>query len=369
VIFRLILLFSPANTHDGRTGKDANTILAAIHTFDVTLGCDAATFQPCSDKALANLKAVVDSFRWYNINRGIPQGTAVAVGRYAEDVYYNGNPWYLNTLAVAEQLYDALYTWDQQGSLTVTQTSLAFFRDLVPGISAGTYNAGSSTYKTVFNAVSAYAEGFVDVVATYVPEDGSMAEQYHKDSGAPLGASDLTWSYASFLTATSRRAGIVPRPWANETTISIPSTCQRTTAAGSYTRATKTTFPQSQTPIGGVPAPTTTQEPCATPTAVDVTFEVHARTQFGQTIKIVGDARELGAWDTSKAVTLSPSQYTDTNPVWKGTIKLQPGQDVKYKYINVNQDGSLTWEVDPNRQYVVPRACRKSMIKKDAWRS
>lgn len=39
-----------ANTGGGRSGKDANTVLASIHTFDKAAGCDAATFQPCSDK-------------------------------------------------------------------------------------------------------------------------------------------------------------------------------------------------------------------------------------------------------------------------------------------------------------------------------
>jgi hypothetical protein len=55
-------------------------------------GCDATTFQPCSDKALSNLKVYVDSFRSiYPLNSGISATSAVAVGRYPEDVYYNGN--------------------------------------------------------------------------------------------------------------------------------------------------------------------------------------------------------------------------------------------------------------------------------------
>lgn len=81
------------NVNTGRAERDANVILGSIHTFDPTLGCDAATFQPCSDRALISHKAIVDSFRSiYNINSAIPSGSAVAVGRYAEDVYYNGNP-------------------------------------------------------------------------------------------------------------------------------------------------------------------------------------------------------------------------------------------------------------------------------------
>lgn len=91
------------NEDNGRTRKDANTLLGSIHTFDPTAGCDDTTFQPCSPRALANHKVVTDSFRSiYKINAGIPEGKAVAVGRYAEDVYQGkaiidrnefANPW------------------------------------------------------------------------------------------------------------------------------------------------------------------------------------------------------------------------------------------------------------------------------------
>lgn len=74
-----------SNTGGGRSGKDANSILASIHLFDPAVGCNANTYQPCSDKALANHKVVTDSFRSiYSINSGISQGTGVAVGRYPE---------------------------------------------------------------------------------------------------------------------------------------------------------------------------------------------------------------------------------------------------------------------------------------------
>ncbi|KAJ3536836.1 hypothetical protein NM688_g6784 [Phlebia brevispora] len=109
-----------ANTGGGRSGIDANTVLTSIHTFDPSAGCDATTFQPCSDKALANLKVYVDSFRSiYSVNSGIASNAAVATGRYPEDVYMGGNPWYLATMAAAEQLYDALSVWGSQGSLTL----------------------------------------------------------------------------------------------------------------------------------------------------------------------------------------------------------------------------------------------------------
>lgn len=86
-------ILANTNVDNGRTQRDANVILGSIHSFDPALGCDSATFQPCSDRALISHKVVVDAFRsLYTINSAIPDGSAVAVGRYPEDVYYTGNP-------------------------------------------------------------------------------------------------------------------------------------------------------------------------------------------------------------------------------------------------------------------------------------
>ncbi|KAH8899510.1 glycoside hydrolase family 15 protein [Thozetella sp. PMI_491] len=365
----------------GRSGKDANTLLGSISTFDPSVGCDAVTFQPCSDKALANHKVVTDAFRSiYSINSGIPQGTAVAVGRYPEDSYYNGNPWYLNTLAAAEQLYDALYVWKQQGSITITSVSLAFFKDLVSSAAVGTYASGSSTYTTLFNAVQTYADGYVNVVSKYTPSSGALAEQYARADGTPLSAADLTWSYAAFLTAAARRAGTVPSSWNAAGGQSLPGSCFATSIGGSYSSATATSFPPSQTPISGVPPTTTTatgtktssstsSAGCATATSVAVTFNELVTTVFGQTIKIVGDIPALGSWDTNSAIALSASQYTSSNPLWSVTIQLPAGQVIQYKYINVQTDNSVRWEADPNHTYTVPKSCATAVTKSDNWQS
>jgi len=84
-------IVSNMNIDAARSGKDVNSILSSLQTFDPNAGCDEATFQPCSERMLANHKAVTDSFRAvYGVNNGVDAGAAVAVGRYAEDVYYNG---------------------------------------------------------------------------------------------------------------------------------------------------------------------------------------------------------------------------------------------------------------------------------------
>ena len=379
-------IISNINGGSNRNGKDANSILTSIHNFDASLGCDANTFQPCSDRALSNHKVVTDSFRSiYSINSGIAQGSAVAVGRYPEDSYYNGNPWYLNTFAAAEQLYDALYVWKSQGSITVTSTSLAFFRDFVSSINTGTYASGSTTYNSIISAVTTYADGYINIGATYARSNGSLAEQFSKSDGSPLSARDLTWSYASILSAAQRRRSVVQAAWANSAAISVPSNCYATSIQGSYTSATATSFPASQTPTTGVPTGTvsssttratgssstssTTSTACAAATSVAVTFNELVTTQYGQTIKIVGDIAALGGWDTSKAIALSADQYTSSNPLWRVTINLAAGQVIQYKYINVASSGAVTWEKDPNHTYTVPASCATAVTKSDSWQS
>ncbi|KAI1111228.1 family 15 glycosyl hydrolase [Nemania sp. NC0429] len=365
------------NVNNGRSAKDANVILSSIQNFDPSLGCDAATFQPCSDRALASHKILVDSFRSiYNVNVGLPANAAIGVGRYPEDVYYNGNPWYLNTLAAAEQLYDALYVWQTKRSITVTSTSLAFFKALVPSVTAGTYASTSSTYTSIYNAVFLYADGFVDKVSQYAFSNGSLSEQYDRNSGVPISARDLTWSYASFLTAVARRAGVVPAGWANPAATSVPGSCAATSKVGTYSTVAVTGFPAGQT---AKPTSTTsstfstptltvtrpTPSPCSA-TAVAVAFTVRKVTNIGQTVKIVGSVDKLGNWDTGKAIALSASSYTSSNPIWTGTVSLSSGQVVQYKYIVVNSDGSVVWEADPNRSYSAP-LCAASATESDTW--
>lgn len=73
---------------------DSGTTVGIIHGFDYKAGCDATTFQPCSDRALAHHYQWVNVFRTiYPLNTGKNAGEAVALGRYAPDAYYNGNPW------------------------------------------------------------------------------------------------------------------------------------------------------------------------------------------------------------------------------------------------------------------------------------
>ncbi|ORX92788.1 glycoside hydrolase family 15 protein [Clohesyomyces aquaticus] len=347
-------VISNINTNNGRSGKDANSLLGSIHTFDPNARCDDITFQPCSPRMLANHKVVTDSFRSiYGVNSGIAAGSAAAVGRYPEDVYYNGNPWYLCTLSAAEQLYSALYQFNKIGSIDITSTSLAFWKAIYPSAATGTYTSSSSTFTALTSALKSYADGYVAIIQKYTPSTGALAEQFDKSSGAPLSAVDLTWSYASFLTMNSARNNVVPTSWGAATANTVPGSCLASSATGSYSAA---------------PAPSFPVFPCTTASTVSVTFNVLVNTSPGQNIFVVGSIPSMGTWDTSKAVPLSASMYTSNAPVWYGSVNLGAGTSFSYKFIRKNSDGSVVWESDPNRSWTVPNSCRTAARLVDTWR-
>ncbi|KAF2788438.1 carbohydrate-binding module family 20 protein [Melanomma pulvis-pyrius CBS 109.77] len=345
---------SNINTNTGRTGKDANFCLASIHTFDPDAGCDDATFQPCSPRMLASHKALTDSFRSvYGVNSGTGQGSAVAVGRYPEDVYFNGNPWYLTTLCAAEQLYSALYQINQVGSISITSTSLPFWQAIYPSAATGTFVSSISTFTSLTSALKSYADGFVAIVQKYTPSSGALAEQFDKSSGAPLSAVDLTWSYASFLTMATARNNAVSASWGAGSANNVPSICSTSSATGTYSAATNTNWPVF---------------PCTTAASVLFAFNILATTSVGQNVFVVGSISELGSWDPSKAVQLRADLYTQSTPLWYGSVKLGAGTRFEYKYVRKEADGSVVWESDPNRVYTVPSSCRAGASVGDVWR-
>lgn len=75
----------------GRSGYGAAPMTVSILNFDPTLGCDPKTFQPCSDRALSNLKVVGDKFtEIYPVNQKLPSDQFPYVGFFLEDQLYGG---------------------------------------------------------------------------------------------------------------------------------------------------------------------------------------------------------------------------------------------------------------------------------------
>jgi glucoamylase len=76
----------------GRSGIGAVPLTVSILNFDPKLGCDPATFQPCSDRALSTLKVVGDAFKEiYPINKKLPPNQSPYFGFFLEDKLYGGH--------------------------------------------------------------------------------------------------------------------------------------------------------------------------------------------------------------------------------------------------------------------------------------
>lgn len=310
------------NVNNGRSGLDVSTILASVHTFSPDLGCDEATYQPCSSRALANHKSVVDSFRdLYHINTGISANAAVAIGRYPEDNYYNGNPWYLTTLAAAEQLYSALNVWKRVDQINVTETSFDFFQALLPNVSIGSYSSDSVIFGTLMSSVRAYADGFMNVVRDFIPPIGPMHEQFSKNDGMSVSAAGLTWSDVSFLTAELRRRESIPINWGN--TLSLlanENNCDNMVLTGP-------------------------------PDTIFGNFNLNTSVSHVSTIQafLLGSLEELGKWETRKAIKMVVK--SKGSPIWTAKVALPSIISFDYRYVLQLEDGSLVWEKGFDRGY------------------
>ncbi|KAG9241566.1 1, 4-alpha-D-glucan glucohydrolase [Calycina marina] len=331
---------SNINVNDGRTGLDGNSILGSIANFDINALCDSPTFQPCNSRSLANFKVLIDTFRaTYAINSDIPVGQGVAVGRYAEDVYQGGNPWYLITTAAAEFLYDAVAQWKARHNLLVDATSLAFFQDLYPTITIRKYNSASgnanSSFAQIMDAVTAYADSFVAIVEKYTPADGALAEQFDRNTGVALSAVDLTWSYAAFVTMALRRSGGYPASWGTRNIALELATCSASSTPGVYV------------PAVAAGAPNVTA-PCS----IAVNFNVDATTYYGENIYVVGSDLVLGEGDVDNSFPLGAGNY----PIWSATAYLTAGATVTYQYAR-QEDCGHPWILESGTRSLTLPAC------------
>lgn len=139
--------------------------------------------------------------------------------RYPEDIYTGvgtaengGNPWFLCTAAMAELLYSAIIEYRTAGSINVTSISLPFFNYYTPAakVAAGkTYEASSAQFMSVIAGLEGWADAYMRRIKYHMPGGGHLPEEFNRQTGFAQGATDLTWSYASLLTAAFARAQVI----------------------------------------------------------------------------------------------------------------------------------------------------------------
>lgn len=338
---------------NGRIGVDANTILSPIAVFDPAASCESPTLQPCHPRSLANFKVFVDTFRnstLYPINDGIPGGQGIALGRYPEDIYYDGNPWYLITVGAAEFLYDVVVSWTKSRVITIDETSLPFFKEIYPHAKKGRLGCGDRAYAEIRDRVRSYADSFVAVAQEYTPANGMLAEQFLKSSPfTPISAANLTWSFAAFVSMTHRRDGHLPNSWIPKSGPHQPVVLEECKPGGAVQGA--------YAPATAAGAPNITI-PCTSM----IRFQVNALTYYGENVYVTGSGTTLGDWDLDNAYPLLSSNYTEQHPVWWADIPLEMAEGsgestVKYKYAR-QQDCGQDWIVEEAERSVDVPACR-----------
>jgi predicted alpha/beta superfamily hydrolase len=81
----------------------------------------------------------------------------------------------------------------------------------------------------------------------------------------------------------------------------------------------------------------------------NVLFSLVQNTSPGQSVYVLGDLPELGAWDMTRAVKLEPSAY----PTWRATISLPAGRSYAYRYV-LRSDAPTNQKLASNGSFITP---------------
>ena len=202
--------------HDKSSYLDTAVILGIIHGYAGD-GVSSYTNDQILSTAVRLATSFVDVFP---IANHIPKTSTgvlgIPIGRYPEDVYNGtgtetngGNPWFLCTAAMAEFMYAASAEYAMTGEVCVTSTSLEFFKYFAPSakVQAGqTYGSRTAQFSAIKRSLNGWGDAFMRTIKHYMPSNGHLPEEFNRNTGIPQGAADLTWSYASVLTAAYQRS-------------------------------------------------------------------------------------------------------------------------------------------------------------------
>nr|XP_018260400.1 uncharacterized protein I303_07318 [Kwoniella dejecticola CBS 10117]OBR82558.1 hypothetical protein I303_07318 [Kwoniella dejecticola CBS 10117] len=209
-----------------RQWKDCSLPLSLIHAGDQASehiskypNVFVPRFGATDPQVISTLYEYIQSFEGlYKINDGKTWTDGWALGRYREDVYDGvgksiANPWHICTNAIAQSFYIAQHQYSLQGHIEITDLTRRFWTDLMrdehKATSETVWSMGSQTFDDALQALRWTGDAFLNVSRKATKEGkGRMSEQIGKDDGKPRGARDLTWSYASFVTAVKARRDV-----------------------------------------------------------------------------------------------------------------------------------------------------------------
>jgi glucoamylase len=212
----IVATLDPDNPARKPSQLDSCVVIAALYANP--RGASESLFAPTDDHVLATAVKLSDEFcKDYTINqrRSDAQNRALqpGIGRYSEDTYdgvntnARGNPWFLATAALAELCYRAASDWTKAGQLTVTPLNQPFLARAIKA--EGIYvalNTGEAIgrndqrFSPIVRAVCELGDGYLRRIRTHCDQqNGSLSEEFNRDTGFMQGAHDPTWSYVAVL--------------------------------------------------------------------------------------------------------------------------------------------------------------------------
>lgn len=187
-----------------KSNLDSSVLLGVLHS-----GAEDI-FSVDDPKVEATVLKLKQTFKnLYSINQSGPPG--VAIGRYPEDKYDgyssvgDGNPWILITNSFAEYYYRLGSMYLKRKRIIITPGNHEFFKDLGFDLPLGVISPDSQRFSDLISRLQSEGDEYLIRVKYHLDTDGQMSEQMNRWSGYLQGARDLTWSYASFITALESR--------------------------------------------------------------------------------------------------------------------------------------------------------------------
>jgi glucoamylase len=154
---------------------------------------------------LKTITKIENTFRsLYQINSTASESIGNSIGRYPEDTYNGyrtddvGHGWFLATFAMAEFHLRLAKNLERKYYLTNT----TFYCSLIKLSNCEDLIYNPLIYKTaIIKALRTKANAFFNRSDIHAANDGRMSEQIIRYYGYMEGAKDLTWSYASHISA------------------------------------------------------------------------------------------------------------------------------------------------------------------------
>ncbi|UZJ56652.1 hypothetical protein CBS101457_005972 [Exobasidium rhododendri] len=194
------------------TAVDTAALLGFSHGWDGVLTHEGDQWSPWSDRCLVTLDRLVDVFQIvYPVNQKRSSAEGVLCGRYPEDIYDGvvqsiGHPWFICTQAISEIIYiTAQHFAKTSHPIVITPSTLSFWTKVSPSAYSGTFERGHAHFETLMKGLWRMADGYLAVCEEYIGKHDKMDEQIERTSGKMRGARELSWSYASFLSAYAAR--------------------------------------------------------------------------------------------------------------------------------------------------------------------